>query len=413
MSQTPPQSASAGHYRYLVLAASVLSLMVGQGALFLLVVSLKDIATTFNWPRVVPSLGYALQFVGAGLGGILMGHWLDRSGMAKPALIGAVMIGSGTLLASRIESPWHLYLIYGGMIGFLGQATLYSPLLANVMRWFNHRRGMAVGIVSSGQTLAGTVWPPIFSQFNLLFGWRETFVWYGAFALLAMLPMSLVFRREPPPLEDADDTPPDGSLQASRGVPLSPFAIQTLLGVAVVGCCVAMSLPLTHIVAYASDLGHAPAQAAGVLSVMLLTATACRMVGVGLLSDRYGGLFALFVFSSIQAATLLLFTVAQGLLALYLLAMAFGFGYAGVIPCYAVTIRDHLPAREAGRRTAMVILFGAIGMAIGSTLGGALYDMTGGYATAFLIGVAFNVGNLAIIGLLLRRVRRRERRVAA
>ncbi len=409
-------------YRHVVLAASLLMLMAGQGGAYILVVSLKDIAASFNWPRTVPSLAYSLQFIGAGVGGILMGHLLDRSGMGKPALIGALMIGSGAIMASRLQSQWELYLIYGVMIGLLGQATLFSPLMANVTRWFEQRRGTAVGIVASGQTLAGTVWPPIFSHFNQTIGWRDTFFWYGVFAILVMLPLSLVFRRRAPgdapnarPAPSAADAPSPGRAPGETTVAttLSPGATLVLLCVAIVGCCIAMSLPLAHIVAHASDLGHSPTHAAGMLAVMLLASSFARIFGVGYLSERHGGLGALFIFSGAQAATLALFLVVDGLTGLYVLAVAFGLGYAGVIPCYAIATREHLPHHRTGRDTAIVILFGAIGMAAGSALGGAMYDLTGSYDPAFLIGLAFNHANLVVVGVLIYRTGNRPPRTAA
>ncbi len=402
------------HYRHVVLAASLLMLMVGQGGAYILVVSLKDIAASFNWPRTVPSLAYSFQFIGAGVGGILMGHLLDRSGMGKPALIGALMIGSGAIMASRLETQWELYLIYGVMIGLFGQATLFSPLMANVTRWFEQRRGTAVGIVASGQTLAGTVWPPIFSHFNQTIGWRDTFFWYGVFAVLVMLPLSLVFRRRapgdtpPPGPSTVDHTllPDDRPVDTSIAGTLSPGATLVLLCVAIVGCCIAMSLPLAHIVAHASDLGHSPTHAAGMLALMLLASSFARIFGVGYLSERHGGLGALFIFSGAQAATLALFLIVDSQIGLYVLAVAFGLGYAGVIPCYAIATREHLPHQRTGRDTAIVILFGAIGMAAGSALGGAMYDLTGSYNPAFLIGLAFNHANLVVVGVLIYRTRK-------
>lgn len=404
-------------YPYVVIVASVAMMMIGQGAVFILLVSLKDIAATFDWPRTVPSLAYSMQFIGAGIGGIAMGHILDRSGMAKPALIGAVMVGSGALLVSRVTSPWELYLIYGAMIGFLGQATLVSPLMANITRWFHRRRGAAVGIVSAGQTIAGTVWPPVFSHLVQAVGWREAYVWYGLFALAVMLPLSFVFRREPPKTAPATPTgaPTNGAAPEVEAalVGLSPFMVMVLLSAAVVACCMAMSLPLGHLVAHATDLGHPAARAAEMLAIMLLVATFSRLFAVGWLSDRFGGLGALFAFSALQASTLGLFVLVHDIVGLYLLAAVFGLGYSGIIPCYAIAIRAHLPANEAGRRTAVVILFGGVGMAGGSALGGVMYDLTGSYDAAFLIGVGFNLLNLLIIGFLMRRTGRGALKVEA
>ena len=178
-------------HQFWILIASVALLLVGGGSTFVVVVGLKPIAQEFGWPRSVPSLAFSLQFVGSGLGGIIMGHLLDRIGMGKPALIGALSIGLGALAASAVTEAWQLHLIYGVLIGFLGMGSLAAPLMANITKWYEHRRGMAVGIVASGQSLAGIVWPPIFGYAQGTIGWRGAFLWYGVFAMAVMLPLCL------------------------------------------------------------------------------------------------------------------------------------------------------------------------------------------------------------------------------
>jgi hypothetical protein len=185
--------------RYVVLIGSMAMLLVSGGGMFLIVVSLKAVATEFDWPRAVPSFAFSLQFIGSGFGGIVMGYVLDRFGFGVPALVGAIMVGSGGLLVSRIDAAWQLYLIYGIMFGLSGQGSLAAPALANIARWFDRRRGMAVGMVSSGTALAGIVWPPIFGLVMAAVGWRDMFFWFGVFALCAMLPLCLAVRFKPPP----------------------------------------------------------------------------------------------------------------------------------------------------------------------------------------------------------------------
>ena len=208
-------------YRHLMLAASVLLFLVGMGSFFLLIVALKPMALDFGWPRTVPSLAFSLQFIGSGIGGIVMGFWMDRAGAGRPALLGAIMLGSGAMLASQIENQWQLYLIYGVMLGLLGQSTLFTPLMTNVTLWFRDRRGMALGIVASGQSLAGVLWPPLFRYFNDTVGWRETFFWYGLLALVTMLPLSLMLRRRAPlpELEGLATAPPPPPSQTPSPTP--------------------------------------------------------------------------------------------------------------------------------------------------------------------------------------------------
>ena len=405
----PRQPIAEHTFRHVVLAASVLLFLVGMGGFFLLVVALKPLAADFGWPRSVPSLAFSLQFVGGGLGGILMGYWMDRAGAGRPALLGAVMLGVGTMLASRIESQWELYLIYGVMLGFLGQSTLFTPLMANVTLWFRDKRGMALGIVASGQSVAGVVWPPVFRYFNDTVGWRETFFWYGVLALVTMVPLSLVLRRRPamPELE-APAGEPRPEAQAARAKPrlaafggITPRRLQLSLMAAIVGCCVAMSLPLGHIVAHTSDLGFPLARGAEMLSLILGGSLLTRVFGGSMIIDRFGGLHSLLVFSSLQAVGLALYGLVDGLMGLYLVSFLFGLGYGGINLCYPSIIRDFLPASETGRRMGLVTLFGALGMAIGGWLGGFVFDLTGAYTLAFAIGVVFNLANLAIVLVLV------------
>lgn len=406
-----PSASSAAFRRNVVLVASLLFMIIGSGSVYFVVVALKPISADFGWPRAVPSFAYSLQFFGGGFGGILMGHLLDRKGMAMPALSAAFMIGTGAILTRFVSNQWELYFIYGVMMGFLGRSALFSPLMANITRWFDHNRSMAAGVLGSGTALSGAMWPPVFHYLISTMGWRETIFWYGVFVLVTLLPLVLIFRLRPP---DVGTTarPAPGARGADPGPPpympiVASRVIQTSLSIASIGCCVAMSLPLAHIVSYVSDLGFPPARGAEVLSLMLACAALSSFFGVGYLGGRFGALRAIFIFSSGQALFLAALVFVDSLTGLYITAVLFGLGYGGILPCYPVIVREFLPASEAGRRTAVVILCASGGMALGSWLGGSIYDLTGSYKLAFLIGVVFNLGNLAIIGSLILRTRLR------
>ena len=309
-------------YPLLVLIASLLMMVIGTGSVYLLVVALKPITVEFGWPRSIASMAYALQFFGAGAGGVVVGFWLDRSGMAKPALLGAIMIGLGSVLTSYADQPWHFWLIYGLMMGLLGRATLFSPLMSNITHWFNKRRGFAVGILGSGQALAGGLWPPVFQYGLENLGWRTTALLYGLLVLAVMVPVTAVFRR-PAPKQSPSTV--SGSHSQSRLLN-EPLLLITLCA-ASVGCCVAMALPLAHLIAYISDIGFAPARGAEMLSLALLTAAFSSMVGVGFLSGRLGGLTALLCFSCVQTLALALMLSFNELNTLYIIAVVFGLGY--------------------------------------------------------------------------------------
>ena len=398
--------------RFWVLIASVGLLLVGGGATFVVVVGLKPIAQEFGWPRSVPSLAFSLQFIGAGLGGITMGHLLDRIGMGKPALLGALSIGAGSLAAGYVTQAWQLHLIYGVLIGFFGLGSLAAPLMANITKWYEHRRGMAVGIVASGQMLAGIVWPPVFGYAQDTIGWRGGFFWFGVFAFVVMVPLSLIVRARPPrpaPNVTARETAQSGSSGALRRSAVASKSqslrmIQVSLCVAIVCCCVAMSMPLAHVVSYATDLGHDVRHGVEILSTLLLAAFISRVVMVGVLSERFGGLSSLLIFSGLQAVTLSILGATEGLVALYVVATLFGLGFGGVFPVYTVIVRELLPASQAGRWTGVVFMFGACGMGIGSWTAGVMFDLTGTYIWAFLVGVGVNIVNLLIILAIKLRV---------
>ena len=404
-------------FRFYVLAASVTLIFVGSGSLFLIAVTLKDLSSEFGWPREVPSLAFSLQFIGGGLGGILMGYLLDRVGAVVLPLIAACAIATGAVLTTFVDEQWQLFAIYFVLFGFLGQGSLYAPLMANISRWYDRRRGMVVGIVASGQSLSGIVWPPIFGVAITEVGWRNGFLGFGVIAACIMLPLCIVFARKPPALntlhaaESLDGTDAKGNVR--RGAresqtSLSILQLQMVLCAAIIGCCISMSLPLAHLVAHASDKGMQLTDAVTVLSATLLAAFVSRALLVGFLSDRFGGLMALFYFSALQAAMVGLLTVSNSVLALYIVGIGFGLGYGGIFPVYAVIIREYMPPQDAGRRTGVVFLFGALSMGFGSWMGGALFDATGSYTTPFLLGVAANFVNLVIVGMLLTKTKKSE-----
>ncbi|MBN41922.1 MAG: MFS transporter [Alphaproteobacteria bacterium] len=352
--------------RNLVLIASLLFMLIGTGSIYFIVVALKQISAEFVWPRAIPSIAYALQYAGAGVGGIFMGWLLDRRGMMVPAFIGASMVGLGAILTSLVQTQWELFFIYGVMLGFFGRSSLFAPLTANITRWFEHNRSLAVGIVGSGQGLAGLMWPQVFHYLIAAVGWRQTALMYGLFALGTMLPLAMILRQRPPNV----GTIPKGRSNHVSGssparAPLMPRTVQILLSVASIGCCVAMSLPLAHIVSHVSDLGYNPARGAEVLSVMLGCSALASFFGVGLLGGRYGGLRAILAFSSTQATLLFVLAFVHSLPSVFLAAALFGLGYGGILPCYPVIVRELLPAAQAGRRTGLILLCAGGGMALG------------------------------------------------
>lgn len=392
-------------YGWVVVAASLAMITVAFGTSYMVVVGLKPIAADFGWPRWVPSAAYSAILLGAGVGGVLMGWWADRRGMGGPALTSGIMVGLGLLLAGRVTEIWQLLAVNALIVGMLGTGGVFAPMLTNTTRWFDRRRGLAVAIVATGQSAAGAIWPPVIRWAIDEIGWRATWTWYGLFALATMVPLSLLLRRHPP----GGLGPPTGAAAAraaaataARLGSLHPHLAHAMLSLAIVGCCVAMAMPMVHVVALCSDLGFEPARGAEMLSLLLACGLVSRLA-FGWLSDRIGGLATILIGAAMQAAVLTLYTVVHSLFGLYLVSGAFGLVFGGIVPAYALATRELFPAREAGWRIGVVFLFlfGTVGMALGGFLGGLIFDLTASYHVAFLVGVAFNLVNLAMIGTLM------------
>lgn len=383
-------------YGWVIAAASHLLIATAIGVSYLVVVSLKPIAAEFGWPRSIPSLAYALMMMGAGVGGIVMGYWSDKRGMGGVSLVGALMIGLGAILVSRTQDYLSLLITCALLLGFLGVGTVLSPLMTNATRWFDRRRGMAVAIVASGQAIAGAIWPNVFQYGIDESGWRETWFWFGVFAICAMLPLTLLVRRKPPTSKISRA----GLGGAVYDIRSAPMLALVLLGLAIVGCCVAMATPAVHLVAMCSDLGFGAANGARMLSFLLACSFASRL-GFGWLSDKIGGLKTILIGSSLQALALSSYIWVDDLTSLYILSGMFGLAYGGIVPAYTLAVRELFPAREAGWRIGVIFMCGTSGMALGGWLGGVIFDLTGHYQYAFTTGVFFNLVNLSIICFLL------------
>ena len=392
-------------YAWLRLATSLLLMTIGGSGMYSVTVVLPRLQAEFGVDRADASLPYTLTMIGFGLGGILMGRMADRFGVVVPVAIGAVGLGAGFIGAGLAPNLWLFCAAQGLLIGALGTSATFAPLVADTSQWFDRRRGIALAICMSGNYMAGAVWPPVMQYFIDAAGWRATYVGMGVFCLAAILPLALVLRRRPPlhvvaPAGVATGRPPPAG---ERPMGLPPGAAQALLCVAGVSCCVAMSMPQVHIVAYCGDLGFGAARGAEMLSLMLAFGIVSRLVS-GWISDHIGGLRTLLLGSALQALALLLFLPFTGLVSLYLVAGLFGLFQGGIVPSYALIVREHFSPREAGARVGTVLMATLFGMALGGWLSGAVFDLTGSYRAAFINGFAWNLVNLAIVLFLLHRV---------
>jgi MFS family permease len=272
--------------------------------------------------------------------------------------------------------------------------------------WFVRRRGIVVAVCASGNYLGGAIWPPIVQHFVESVGWRQTYIGLALFCFVTMTALALLMRRRPPIASPSVAAATPGTAQPSN-LPfgLSLIKAQALLCVAGLACCVAMSMPQVHIVAYCGDLGYGAARGAEMLSLMLACGIVSRLVS-GAICDRIGGLRTLLLGSMLQCVALLLFLPFNGLVSLYVIAALFGLFQGGIVPSYAIIVREHFPPAEAGARVGAVIMCTMFGMALGGWMSGRIFDITGSYRAAFINGIAWNLLNLAIALVLLRRVQR-------
>ena len=379
-------------YAWLRLFISLVLAVVGGIGLWLAVVVLPTIQTEFGVDRAGASLPYTATFVGFAFGGYTMGRVADRYGIAVPISISGLALGAGFMLAALSQSYWQFVVVQAVMIGFLGSASTFGPLVADASQWFLKRRGIAIAIVASGNYIAGTIWPP-FLQYSIEnYGWRATYVGLGMFCVIVMVPLAQLLWRRP---QFIDTASPASRASGQKGLlPRHPLLYPALV-VAGLSCCVAMSMPQVHIVAYCADLGYGPARGAEMLSLMLGFGVLSRLAS-GFIADRFGGLTTLLAGSFLQMVALLFYIPFDGLASLYVVSAVFGLSQGGIVPSYALIIRDHFPAREAGTRISMVLTATVFGMALGGWMSGEIYDYTGSYTAAFLNGVAWNVLNLGI-----------------
>ncbi|MES2538707.1 MAG: MFS transporter [Pseudomonadota bacterium] len=389
------------------LIVTLVLMAIGSCGMYVVVVVLPAVQADFGVARADASLPYTLLMIGYGVGGILMGRLADRFGVMVPLLIGAVGLGIGYVGAAMAGNIWVFTIAHGLFIGLLGSSATFAPLIADTSLWFVKRRGIAVAICASGNYLGGALWPPLTQHFIETVGWRQTYIGLGIFSAVTMAGLALLMRRRPPLAAVPVSTPgaPIASSPSARPFGMSPGKAQVLLSVAGLGCCVAMSMPQVHIVAYCGDLGYGAARGAEMLSLMLACGIVSRLIS-GVICDRIGGMRTLLLGSGLQGIALLLFLPFDGLASLYVIAALFGLFQGGIVPSYAIIIREHFPAAQAGTRIGGVITFTLLGMALGGWLSGKIFDMTGSYDAAFINGIAWNALNFAIVFWLWRRVRK-------
>jgi len=407
----PESQAATGHsaggvdsaYAWARLSLAVLLSTIGGVGMWSVVVVLPAVQAEFNAGRGEASLPYTLAMLGFAFGGIALGRMADKVGIALPVAISGAALGIGYVATGFSTQLWQFAVIYGLIIG-VGSAATFGPLMADTSHWFMRRRGIAVAICASGNYISGTIWPPVVRYLVDTVGWRDTQIGIGVFCAATIIPLALMLRRPSPIHRLAPGSAPPAMGRGTMG--LKPATLQWLLAGAGLACCMAMSMPQVHIVAYCGDLGYGVARGAEMLSLMLGFGIISR-VASGFIADRIGGLRTLLLGSALQGVALVLYLGFDGLTSLYIISAMFGLFQGGIVPSYAIIVREYFPPAEAGARVGVALMSTLFGMALGGWLSGVIFDVTLSYQAAFLNGVAWNLVNLSIVGWLLWRLRGR------
>ncbi|MBB5048515.1 MFS family permease [Rhodopseudomonas rhenobacensis] len=375
---------------------------IGSVGMWSVVVVLPVVQAEYHTSRGAASLAFTLAMLGFGLGGVLTGKLTDRFGIVPAIGLGILALGLGYLGAGLSTSLWQFVLLH--LVIGVGASATFGPLMAEASHWFERYRGLAVAIAASGNYIAGTIWPPLVNWGTQSFGWRPTHIAIGLFCVLTMTALTWLLRARMGRHEahrHLNAPPPRIDLR------LPTNTLTALLCVASVACCVAMAMPQVHIVAYCGDLGYGPARGAEMLSLMLGFGIISR-IGSGFLADKIGGIRTLLLGSVAQGFALLFYLFFDSLGSLYVISAMFGLFQGGIVPSYAIIVREAMPAREAATRVGLVILASVVGMSLGGWISGAIFDATGSYAAAFLNGMGWNALNVSIMVALLLRARQRS-----
>ncbi len=388
---------------WLRLGVTVTLSTVGGVGMWSYMVALPAIQADFNTTRAEATLPFTLAMLGFAGGGVLMGRLVDRFGIVIPLTLATLALSLGYVAVGYSDSLVQVALAHGLLIG-IGCSASFGPLMADISHWFARRRGIAVAIAAAGNYIAGTIWPPLVQHLIASQGWRATHIGIGLFLFVSMLPLVFLLRRR----IDHQHHQAAAGAEAARRQAEAPFSgrtLQMLLCIAGVACCVAMSMPQVHIVAYCGDLGYGVARGAEMLSMMLGFGIVSR-VASGFVADRIGGVRTLLIGSLLQGVALVLYMMFDGLISLYIISALFGLFQGGIVPMYAVIVREYFSPKEAGTRVGLVLMATLLGMALGGWMSGKIFDIAGSYQAAFLNGLAWNLINVAIMSWLLMRTSR-------
>ena len=383
------------------LLVSLLIALVANVGIWSVVVVLPSIEAEFNSSRGVAALPYTLTLLGFAIGNFFIGYLVDRFGITKSLIFASLLISSNFLFCALSSSLFSI--IFSHFFLGLGTAAGFGPLIADISHWFSKKRGIAVAIIASGNYLSGVIWSPVIANILSDDGWRNIYLTLSLVICVVVIPLSFYLYEKTKEVRPAAQKIKN-YIQTTKTA-ISGRQLQFFLGLAGVGCCIAMAMPQVHIVAYCVGLGFGPAIGAEMLSLMLACGVISRIT-FGVCADRMGGFYTLILSSTLQMLSLFLFLPFNGMVSLYVVSAIFGLSQGGIVPSYTIVVREFLPAHEAGQRIGIVLMLTIFGMAIGGWMSGWIFDQSGSYQIAFLNGILWNVFNLTILVWLFIRMRK-------
>ena len=379
-------------YGWVIVGVGMVVTCIGMGSMMSLGVYLQPMAQDMGWTRAGISFTAVLNFLAMGAGSFLWGSLSDRFGTRLVVLLGGILLGLGLITASYAAELWQFQLLFGILVG-LAAGSFYAPLIATITRWFTMHRSLAVALVSSGMGLGSFVIAPLSRWIITNYDWRSAMLSIGVLALAVVIPAALFVHRPPGALlAGTTSTGPGADFTMAQVLRTPQFVAIALTHFA---CCAAHSGPIFHMVSYVIDCGVSSMTAATVFGVTGLASLSGRIV-CGLIADRVGAKQTLVVGLAIQALAVSLYMITRGTIGFYALAAMFGLAFGGVMPLYAILVREYFGSRIMGTAFGTVAMISTLGMAIGPWAGGWLFDTFGSYFWMYVGSFGIGVGAVAI-----------------
>ena len=382
-------------YGWVIVGVGIVVSCIGMGAMASLGIFLQPISEAMGWSRTGISTAALLNFICVGIGGLLWGAVSDRFGTRLVVLSGGVLLGLGMVLASRATTLGEFQVVFGVIVG-LGVGSFFTPLTATTTRWFTRHRSLAVSLVTAGMSVGVMVVGPLARWLITTYDWRVAMLVIGDLVWLVVIPAALLVREPLAPPPDAVPAATAGAdgreLTVAEALRTPQFAAIALTFFA---CCAAHAGPIFHMVTHAIDHGVPAMAAATVLSAASLASLLGKVV-CGLVADRVGAKRVLVAGLALQAVAVSLYLFTRELAGFYAVGVVFGFAYGGVMPLYAILVREYFGARIVGTVFGAVALASTLGMALGPLAGGWVYDAFGSYGWMFIASSAIGVGAVAI-----------------